>query len=218
MEKILIYGTGRHAEVTADLMKKYNLHEVVAFTVKREYIHKRELNGYPVYPYEDIEKTHPPAKFKMFISIGPQYINRAREELFQDAKKKGYSFVNCICPSPYIDEDVQVGENVFIDQFCWISSFVEIGDNTTLIASTIGHHCKIGNNCFISGSIMAGNVNLKKNVFIGISSAIGPNIILGEHTVVGMGCTISKSTDPNSVYLNQSTQKQKYSSSKLKLL
>jgi len=37
MEKILIYGTGRHAEVTAHLMRKYKLHQVVAFTVKKEF-------------------------------------------------------------------------------------------------------------------------------------------------------------------------------------
>lgn len=217
MEKIIVYGAGRHAELTAELMKKYKLHQVVAFIVKKKFLDKSELNGYPVFPYENIENTHPPDKFKMFVAVGPQYINRAREELFQDAKKKGYSFVNCICPSPYIDEDVQVGENVFIDQFCWISSFVNIGDNSTLIASKIGHHSKIGDNCFISGSMLAGNVNLEKNVFIGLGSVIGPNIILGKYTLVGLGCTISKNTDPASVYLNQSTKKKDFDAFKLKI-
>lgn len=218
MEKILIYGTGRHAELTADLMKKYNLHEVVAFTVKREFLNKTEIMGYPVSPYEDLVQSHPPEKFKLFIAIGPQYLNRAREDVFSDAKGKGYNLVNCICPSPFIDEDVKVGENVFIDQFCWVSSFIQIGDNATLIASKIGHHCKIQDNCFVSGSMLAGNVVLNKNVFVGLGSVIGPNITIGENTLIGMGCTISKSTDPDSVYLNKSTQKQNFSSSKFKLL
>jgi|SRR5690554_1464613 len=218
MGKILIYGTGRHAEVTAHLMRKYNLHQVVAFTVKKEFLNKSELNGYPVFPYEDVELSHPPEKFKMFIAIGPQYMNRAREELFQDAKNKGYGFVNCICPSPDLAEDVILGENVYIDHFSKISNFIEIGNNTIIMASIIGHHCKISENCFISSSVVAGNVSLKKNVFIGINSAIGPNVVLGEHTLVGMGCTISTDTDPSSVYLNQSTQKQKLSSSKFNLL
>lgn len=218
MEKVIIYGTGRHAELVAHEMMKNNLHEVVAFTVKKEYFDKPELNGYPVVSYEDILNTYPPEKFKMFIAVGPQNVNRVREELFQDAKKLGYSFVNCIWPIPNFPEDLIIGENVYIGVETAISNFVKIGDNTTIIGSKIGHHCKIGDNCFISVGILAGNVKLEKNVFIGLGSIIGPNIILGRHTVVGMGCMISKSTTPASVYLNQSTEKQKFDSSRLKLL
>lgn len=218
MEKVVIYGTGRHAELTAYEMKKNNLHEVVAFTVKNEYLNKPELNGYPVVSYEEITRAYPPDKFKMFIAIGPQNVNRVRENLFQDAKKKGYSFVNCIWPIPNFPEDLIIGENVYIGVETAISNFVEIGDNTTIIGSKIGHHCKINDNCFISVGILAGNVKLDKNVFIGLGSIMGPNITLGKHTVVGMGCVISKNTAPASVYLNKSTQKQDFDSSKLKLL
>ncbi|WP_313114923.1 hypothetical protein [Aequorivita sediminis] len=218
MDKVVIYGAGRHAELTANLMTKYNLHEVVAFTVKREFLNTPELNGYPVISYEDIKDIYPNNEFKLFIAVGPQRVNRAREEIFQECKKNGYSFVNCVCPSPFIDKTVKIGENVFIDQFCWISSFVEIGNNTTLIGSKIGHHCKVSSNSFISASILAGNVYVKNNVFIGLGSIIGPNITLEEYTVIGMGCTISKSTAPASVYLNKATEKQSYDSSKIKLL
>lgn len=218
MEKVIIYGTGHHAELVAQEMKRYNLHEVVAFTVKEEYLNKSEVNELPVVSYEKITETYPPDKFKMFIAIGPQYVNRARENVFQDAKNKGYRFVNCISPFFNRPEDLIVGENVYIDIYSLISNFVIIGDNVTMIGSKIGHHCKIGDNCFISVGILAGNVNLEKNVFIGLGSTIGPNINLGELTVVGMGCVISKNTKPSSVYLNQSTQKQKFDSSRLKLL
>jgi len=218
MDKVIIYGTGRHAELTAHEMKRNNLHEVVAFTVKKEYLNKTELSGYPVIPYEELIHTYPPDKYKMFIAIGPQNVNRARAEVFQDAKEKEYHFVNCIWPNPEFPEDLIIGENVYIGQECTISNFVEIGDNVTIISSKIGHHCKIGHNGFISCSILAGNVNVEENVFIGLGSAIGPNITLGKHTVVGMGCVISKSTDPASVYLNRATEKQSFDSSRLKLL
>jgi|SRR5690554_959150 len=218
MDKVIIYGIGRHAELTAHEMKRNNLHEVVAFTVKKEYLNKTELSGYSVIPYEELVHTYPPDKYKMFIAVGPQNVNRARAEIFQDAKEKEYHFVNCIWPNPNFPEDLIIGENVYIGQECAISNFVEIGDNVTIITSKIGHHCKIGDNSFISGSILAGNVNVEENVFIGLGSIIGPNITLGKHTVVGMGCVISKSTDPASVYLNRATEKQSFDSSRLKLL
>ncbi|WP_310993556.1 hypothetical protein [Aequorivita marina] len=218
MEKVVIYGTGHHAEVIAYEMKAYNLHDVVAFTVKEEYLDKTELNGLPVVPYEELKEVYPPDQFKMFIAIGPQHVNRSRENMFNDAKKRGYSLVNCICPTPYKSEDLIVGENVYLDYASQISRFVEIGNNVIIIASQIGHHCKINDNAFVSGSIMAGNINLEKNVFIGLGSTIGPNITLGKHTVVGLGCVISKNTAPASVYSNQSTRKQTFDSSRLKLL
>lgn len=218
MDKVVIYGSGRHAELTAYEMKKNNLHEVVAFTVNKEYLDRTELSGCPVVPYEEITEKYPPDKFKMFIAIGAQFVNRAREELFLDCKKKGYDFVNCIWPIPNFPEDLIIGKNVYIGVDTAISNFVEIGDNVTIIGSKIGHHCKIGDNCFISVGVLAGNVNLEKNVFIGLGSIIGPNVVLGEYTIVGLGCTISKNTEPASVYLNRSTQKQKFDSSKLKLL
>lgn len=217
MEKVIIYGTGRHAELVAHEMKRFNLHQVVAFTVEEKYINNSDLNGFPVVPYEEITNLYPPDKFKMFIAVGPQYVNRVREDFFQNAKNKGYSLANCISPSANFPEDLIVGENVYIDAFTSFSSFIEIGDNTTIIGSKIGHHCKIGDNCFISAAILAGNVNLEKNVFIGLGSIIGPNIKLGKHTVIGMGCTISKNTPQASVYLSQATHKQTFDSSRLKL-
>ena len=219
MDKVVIYGIGHHAELIAYEIKEYNLHQVVAFTVREEYLNKSEVNGLPVVSYEKLTQNYPPDKFKMFIAIGPQYVNRARENLFLDAKEKGYSFVNCIGPSgnTNLSKDLIMGENVYIDISSGVSRFIEIGNNVIVIASKIGHHCKIGDNSFISGSILAGNINLENNVFIGLGSSIGPNITLGKHTVVGLGCTISKTTQPGSVYLNQSTQKQEFDSSRLKL-
>lgn len=217
MEKVVIYGIGRHAELVAHEMKRNNLFEVVAFTVSQEYFNKSRLQELPIVPFEKITQTHPPEDIKMFIAIGPQEVNRIREKLFKDAKSKGYTLVNCLWPIPNFPEDLKIGENVYIGQECAISNFVEIGDNATIITSRIGHHCKIGDNSFISASILAGNVQVEKNVFIGLGSTIGPNITLGPHTVVGMGCVISKNTAPASVYLNKATEKQSFDSSKVRL-
>ncbi|NGX84750.1 acetyltransferase [Aequorivita sp. KMM 9714] len=218
MDKVVIYGTGRHAELTAFYMKQNGQYEVVAFTVKKEFLDKSTLADLPVVPFENITEIYPTDKFKMFIAIGPQNLNRIREELFIEIKSKGYKFVNCICCSEHKLSSYTVGENVFIGPSTLISAFISIGNNVIIIDSHIGHHCTIDDNTFISGSILGGNINVGKNVFIGLGSIIGPNITLGDYTVVGMGCTISKSTAPASVYLNKATEKQSFDSSKLKFL
>lgn len=218
MDKVIIYGTGRHAELTAFYMKQSGLHEVVAFTVKREFLQQPTLGDLPVVAYEDLMDKYPSNKFKMFIAIGAQYVNRIREELFIDAKRNGYSFVNCICNPPHQLSNYSVGENVFIGPSVLISAFVTIGNNVIIIDSHIGHHCQIEDHSFISGSILGGNIQVGKNVFIGLGSTIGPNIKLGEHTVVGMGCLVVKDTSARSVYMHKGTEKQSYQSNRLKLL
>lgn len=218
MDKLVIYGTGRHAELTAYYIHYHQLYETVAFTVNKEFIKEKEFNGLPVVPYEELEEYYPPESFRIFIAIGPQYVNKSRKQLYLDAKGRGYKFGNVICGDVEIRPGIEIGENVYIESHSGIAPFVKIGNNVTIIASKIGHHCVIEDHAFISASILAGNVRVKEAVFIGLNSSIGPNITLGESTVIGLGCVIRKDTEPKSVYVNSGTQKLRIDSSKVSLL
>lgn len=216
MDKIIIYGIGNHAELIAYYFRHYNLYETVAFTVDRKYIKQDTFFDLPVIPYDEATKKYPPSDYKIFIAVGPHYVNRLREELYLDAKKKGYRFGNCI--SPEITGVIgDVGENIFINTSSGVDPFVTIGNNVIIIDSKIGHHCTIGDHAFISAATLAGQVDVQNNVFIGIGSVIGPNITLGAKTVIGIGCVIRKSTPPESVYVDSGTKRLKMDSSKVKL-
>lgn len=217
MDKIIIYGIGNHAELVAFYFRYYNLYETVAFTVDRKYLNQDTFFDLPVIPYDEVIKKYPPSEYKIFIAVGPHYVNRLREELYLDAKKKGYRFGNCLPPTPFDNYNLKTGENVFIGPSCGIAPFVTIGNNAIIIDSKIGHHCTIEDHAFISSATLAGKIHVQKNVFIGLGSVIGPNITLGEETVIGLGCVIRKSTPSKSVYSNSGTQKLKIDSSKIKL-
>jgi NDP-sugar pyrophosphorylase family protein len=161
MDKVIIYGAGSLAELVCYFMGYFELNKVKAFTVEKKYLEKKELMGLSVVPYENLLKLYPPDQYKIFIAIGPQYVNRARERMYLDAKAKGYSFVNCICSSSLTFPDLVTGENVFIGITARISPFVKIGNNVIIMDSKIAHHCQINDHAFIGCSTIGGICTVK---------------------------------------------------------
>ena len=69
MEKIIIFGTSQLASLAHFYFEHDSPHEVVAFTVDKNYITDDNYRGLPVVPFEEIEKFFPPSEYKMFLPI-----------------------------------------------------------------------------------------------------------------------------------------------------
>ena len=200
MEKIIIYGSGHHSELCHHYIDQDPKYEVIAFTVKKEYLSADKLLGLPVIPFENLPKKYAPEENKLFIAIGPQRLNCAREEIYLESKNMGYKLINCISPQAFLFPDLPIGDNVFIDPGTGLHPFVQVGNNVSLIDSSIGHHCKIGDNVFISSSIVGGNATIENNVFIGLNSVIKENTRIGKGSIIGMGSIIKQDVPEYSVF------------------
>jgi sugar O-acyltransferase (sialic acid O-acetyltransferase NeuD family) len=219
MDKVIIYGTGSHAELVYYYMQHFQLYNVKAFTVQNEYLEEKKLMGLSVVPYENILELYPPNEYKIFIAIGPQYVNKAREKMYLDAKAKGYTFVNCICPPAGIFPDLVTGDNVFIGYTSALSPFVKIGNNVSILDSKIAHHCQINDHAFITNSTVGGICTVENNVFIGLGSTIAPHLQIGKNSFIGMKCLITKDVSPGSVYTdNKTTRKRNIDPERIKLM
>ena len=53
MSKVVIFGIGQIAEVIHFYLTSDSDHDVVAFTVDREYLTKQQFKDLPVVPFED---------------------------------------------------------------------------------------------------------------------------------------------------------------------
>ena len=71
MAKIVIIGDGETAELAYEYFTHDSSHEVVAFSVEREYAKKETLFGLPVVHFEDLERIYPPAEYSAFVAISP---------------------------------------------------------------------------------------------------------------------------------------------------
>ena len=61
MAKVVVFGTELVAELAHYYLTNDSEHEIVAFTVNKEYIKEDIFCGLPVVPFEDVTTLYPPA-------------------------------------------------------------------------------------------------------------------------------------------------------------
>ncbi|WP_432772925.1 acetyltransferase [Francisella salimarina] len=217
MAKVIIFGVGQIAEIAHFYLTNDSEHEVVAFTVDREFLFVESFHDLPVIAYEELLEKYPPDNFKLFIPISYKKVNKLRAEKYYNAKAKGYKCVSYIS-SRAAYYGTPVGENCFILEDNVIQPFTEIGDNCVLWSGNhIGHHSKVGNHCFIASHVVvSGSVTVGDYSFIGVNSSVRDNVIVGNSNVIGAGSVILSDTNSNSVYSPKETEKSRVPSNRLR--
>jgi len=191
--KLVIYGTGLIAEVAAFYFARDSKYDVVAFTNAREFLTDATFNSKPIVPFEEIERSHPPAEHHAFIAVGYKNTNQVRQARYAEAKAKGYTLATYLS-SKATYFDTPVGDNCFILENNVIQPFVTIGNNVTLWSGNhIGHHTTIRDNCFITSHVVvSGNCEIGENCFLGVNSTLRDGITLGRYVVVAAGAVVMK--------------------------
>lgn len=217
-KKVVLFGIGDFAQVADVYLTEDSPHEVVAFTVDREYMDGTELNGRPVVPFEDLEVLYPPGDFAMLVAIGFSGVNEVRARVCAKCKQRGYELISYVCSKATTWNDLSVGENTFIFEDNVIQPFVTIGDDVVLWSGNhVGHHVSIGNHCFITSHVViSGGTVIGDRCFLGVNATIRDHITIAPGTVVGAGAIIMKDTDPEDVFIASKTEPSGRKSSELK--
>ena len=209
MSKVVIFGTGKIADEAFYYLTNDSEHEVVAFTVDKDYLTTKELYKLPVVPFEEVQDEYPSHDFKMFIAVGYQNMNQFRAQKYTEAKEKGYRLISYISSRASNFANVEVGDNCFILEFAVIQPCSKIGNNVFIWSGNhIGHHASIGDHCYVSGQVVvSGSTKIEPNCFIGVNATIGHEITIGRGSFIGAGTLITKNVKPGSVYITQDTPK-----------
>lgn len=208
MSKVVIFGTGQIAEIAHFYITNDSQHDVVGFTVDKDYMVKDLYKNLPVVPFEDITLHFRPDEIKLFIPISYKKMNKVRAERYYKAKEMGYSFISYIS-SKATYYGTSVGENCFILENNVIQPFTQIGNNTILWSGNhIGHHAKIGDHCFIASHVViSGAAEIKDYSFLGVNATIRDSVIIETENLIGAGAVILKNTDAGEVYSQRGTIK-----------
>ena len=215
MSKIVIFGAGKIADEAYFYLTNDSPHEIVAFTVDREYRSSPEKLGLPVVPFEDVQSKYPPGDFQMFVAVGYQDLNRFRAQKYAEARAKGYELVSYISSHASNIGQVEVGDNCFVLEFVTIQPCAKIGNNVFLWSGNhVGHHARVGDHCYIAGNVVvSGNTKVEPYCFVGVSVTLGHEITIGRESFIGAGSLITKDVEPNSVYITPDTPKFRLDSS-----
>ena len=207
MSRVIVFGTGRGAEIAYRYFRRDGMHDVVGFTVDRAFRTVERFHDLPVVDFESVERTFPPAQYQMFALLGYQRMNRLRQEKYQAGKEKGYQFVSYVSPRIAAQPDLVVGENCLILDHQTIDLDVTIGNNVVMWSSNhIGDMTHIMDHVWISsGLCTAGNVTIGAFSFVGVNVVITSDVKVQEGSFLGAGAVITKDTVRRGVYVVPST-------------
>lgn len=207
-KKAVIFGVGDFARIAAVYLRDDSPYEVVAFTVHERYIESPELNGIPVVPFEGLERSHPPDEVEMLVAIGFSRTNRARAEVFEECKRRGYTLLTYVHSGVIRWPETTIGENCFVFEENVLQPYVRIGDDVVLWSGNhIGHDTRVGDHCFIaSHAVVSGNVTIGDYTFIGVNATFRDGITIGPRNVIGASAVVMRDTEEGDVLVPPPTK------------
>jgi sugar O-acyltransferase (sialic acid O-acetyltransferase NeuD family) len=208
MAKLVIFGASDIARLAHYYFTRDSKHEVVAFTVDKEFCKDNTFLDLPLVSFEEVSNTYPPGKYKMFVALSYAKMNKLREDKYRQAKASGYELVSYVSSRCSFLTDNPVGDNCFILEDNTIQPFVKIGNNVTLWSGNhIGHDAVIEDHCFLASHIVvSGYVCIGNNCFIGVNATLRNSITVAPETLIGAGAVIMKDTVEKGVYLPQRSE------------
>ncbi len=220
MTRVIIFGLKDFASLAHFYLTHDSPCEVVAFTVTAEHLPAdRVFEGKPVVPFEELVERYPPADFHLFAPMSPRGMNRARESIHRQGKRKGYRFISYVSSRATVYAETPVGENCFILEDNTIQPYAAIGDDVVLWSGNhIGHHSSIGDHVmFTSHVVLSGRCTVEPYCFLGVNATVRDGVRLGEGTLVAMGACVGKDTEPWSVYQGNPARKREVASTDVEL-
>ena len=220
MAKVVVFGVSQWAELAHFYLRHDSPHDVVAFTLDREYIEGTEYKGLPVVPFDELENNYPPSDFKLFIPMSFKRMNHVRAEKYAEAKERGYELISYVSSKATTFPDFQCGDNCFIFEDNTIQPFVKIGSNVVMWSGNhIGHHSTIKDHVMITSHVViSGCCTIEPYCFFGVNATVRDETVIARETLVGMGVTILKDTKEFEVYKATATPAAAFRSDEIRSL
>jgi sugar O-acyltransferase (sialic acid O-acetyltransferase NeuD family) len=207
MTRIILVGAGKIADALFVMIAQDPAMEVAGFTVDRAFLRETVFHGRAVVAFEEVEQVFPPDDYALLVAIGYQGMNKLRAERCAKAKAKGYRLASWISPDAHVPAACKIGENCVVSPGAALQPYAHLEDDVFVWHNAVvGHHATIGahgwlaSNCTISSTAI-----VERFCFVGVNAAIGHSLTIGVNSLIGAGAVITRSTEPNGVYITGDT-------------
>lgn len=213
MKPIIMFGTGKIADVALKHILRDRAFDVVACTVDGSWLSQNSSatswQGLPVVAFEEIERLYPPTEFGMLVAIGYHGLNSVRQSRCKIAREMGYRLESYVSPRADVGDWLEIGDNCIILDSVGIQPGVKIGNNVSIWNnSLIGHHSTIEDDCWVAaGATLGGMVRLGASSFVGLNATVAGEVTLGAECFLGASALVTKSADARSVFVEPSSEK-----------
>lgn len=216
MADVVVFGTTDTAQLAKFYLDTDSPHRVVGFTVHRDYLDREEFEGLPVVAFEDLQQRFPSREASLFAPMVATRMNKARAEIYQQGKDKGYSFISYVSSHATVLTP-HIGENCFILEDNTVQPYVRIGNNCVLWSGNhIGHHSTIHDHVlFTSHIVLSGHCDVGSYSFFGVNATVRDGLHIGEGTLLAMGAVLTRPTEPWTAWLGNPARRHEKSSLEL---
>lgn len=195
-----IGGYGREVMPLVQGIAKRSKSEVV-FVVDASYKIEDEVNGVPVYSFDEFIKANYDSKYVSVAVADPT----SRRDISEKLLCNNIELLDVISDNVVLLAENKIAEGVVLSPFVTITSNCNIGRGFHAnLYSYVGHDCIIGDYVTFSPAVKcSGYVVIEDNVFVGTGVIIRPGttkkpLTIGENSILGMGAVITKNVPAGS--------------------
>lgn len=208
MARIVIFGTGKVADVIYHHIRHAGTHDVVAFTVDAQYAAAGStFHEKPIVPFDQLPSHFPPSQCQLLVAIGYHDLNAVRAKIYALAKSAGYTLASFISPRASVGDWLEAGDNCIVLDNAMIEPGVRLGNNVVVWSGVlVGHHSTIDDHAWIAGqAVFGGSAHLGERSFVGLGAIVGHEVDLGAQSLVSAGALVMKCADDKAVFVEANT-------------
>lgn len=188
---IVLFGTGGHAKVVAEIVELQGIHRLVGL-VSEDGVNGDFIDGLKViasnHNFKQILPSHGVQGAIIALGFNKHRVNLA--ELISDSLE----FVTAIHPSAIVSRHASLGAGTVVMAGAVINPGTSIGAHCIInTSSSIDHDCIVGSYTHICpGVVVAGHVSVGVNCLLGAGSVAIDHISIGDGAMVAAGATVRK--------------------------
>lgn len=192
MRNLIIFGDTPFAERLYKYIRIEGKDGVIAFTQEEDFISKKELQGLPVVPFEQLGIFA--SDFEIVLGIGYTKMNQLKQKIYDLCKRKGYKIATYISIHAVVYSD-DIQEGCFIAPGAVVGPDCKLGVGNFLESSVVlSHDNEIGNFNFLStNAVFGGYSKVQDNCFFGLHSTIKDDVTIASNNLFGSAVNITKS-------------------------
>lgn len=190
-KSIIIIGTGGHAKVLLEALELLG-GKILGFVTSDKGKLGHHYLGYELLGNDNVLSRFSTDDVVLVNGIGSLPSNNTRWEVAKRMREKGFSFISIIHPSAIVSKNVLLLDGVQIMAGAIVQAGVTIGRDSIINTGVcLDHDCNIGNNCHLSPRVTCcGSVHIEDGVYVGASTSVIQNIIIGEYSTIAAGSVV----------------------------
>jgi len=209
MKPVVIFGTGKMAEVLYRYIRRDRPYEIAGFTCEAPYLPPGgAFDGLPVVDFERVTERFPPAAYDMLVAVAYHDLNRVRRRIYGAAKALGYRLASYVSARAGVGDWLVAGENCIILDNAGVEPGVTLGNNVVLWSNVlVGHHTAIADHCWLAAhAVLGGTAVLGEGSFVGLGAIVAHDVEIGPESFLGAGVLVTKCAGPKSVFVATGTE------------